>query len=644
MIVDGHCFGSQMSIRESSVSSDQGNDSVIPKRNEAASLPPDEWFETAYGDSPVASLVCDRKGRIVFTNDALRRLFGDTDLGHLSTLGGLDDGCEVVSLISLVDTSLQEGAGPPRRRGLLTGVQAPTVTIETMQLPAPAPLVLFRFHSRPVTDQESRTRLLSQLAGVRRQKRGLREAGDHLVTTIHDHFETPVVLVLHDHESSDISWSAGDEDHCHQMASRLREAGFAPDVVEWPEATETSILSLQIDDDATAHLMIGNRLGHRDVRGPQSFWNCLATTAEATLQSANLFDSNRRERQRLRAVIEQMPMAVILFDPEGSILDLNLRARGLAGRREWNHLLDSDPPYQLRTLSGDTIPRDQWPMIRAIQTGEVCEEREFVLDFGDHQRTISLTIVPIRDDDDQITSYMATGRDITQRTEDERRRDEFLSVASHELRNPLTPLSGLIELAEEQSRSDSAVDPTLLQRAQAQVERLERLVDGLLDVSRLESGTLPVRRRDVEMGQLLAEIMSPWLEGEHGERIEVATPDRSIRASVDPDRIDQVVTNVVDNAVKHGRDDGRITVELSRDADLVVIAVRDDGDGIPESIVGRVFDRHFISTDNAPSGAGLGLYIARQIVEDHDGDITIDSGDGEPTEVLIRLPSAGSAP
>lgn len=625
------------------MNSGQSDESAAPTRGEPSSEPPTEWFERAYANSPVASLICNDRGRIVYHNEAARQLLGARPPRQLSKLGELDAGCDTISLVSLLEETLEHRRQPARLQGALTGTDSTTVTVEFIPLPAPSPLAVCRLRPPPVIDRETRTRLLSQLADVRRQHRDLEAAGCHLVETIHRHLNAPVVCNWCEQGGRTTSWSAGDEEHCQRMANSELPDANEPDteLVELDDETATTILPLQIDDDTTAKLMVATRTGGRRIQGSISFWNCLASTAEATLQTAKLFESNRRERQRLRAVIEQMPMAVLLFDPDGAILDLNLRARGLAGRRDWDHLIDSDPPYDVYSSEGESLPRQQWPLIRALHSGDLCDDEEFILDFGDRQRTITVTVEPIRADDGQITSYMATARDITQRTEDERRRDEFLSVASHELRNPLTPLSGLVELALEQRESDLPVDPELLERAEAQVRRLERLVDGLLDVSRLESGTLPIRRRDTDMTTLVEEIIAPWLEGQYAGRFDLRLPDRPIRANVDPDRIDQVLTNIVDNAIKHGRDEGPIEIELFRneESDEVVVVVRNPGDGIPDALLDRVFERHVISPDDSSSGAGLGLYIARQIVEDHGGEISIATTDDETTEVLVRLPS-----
>lgn len=357
---------------------------------------------------------------------------------------------------------------------------------------------------------------------------------------------------------------------------------------------------------------------------------------------ARLLEEIRRERGRLRAVLEHMPTAIMLFDTTGKVLDLNRRARALVGRSSWQELGQDDHPFIVCDNQGKPLPRKEWPLFRALEQNIYCEDEEYVLDFGEHQRTISMSIVPIMADDGQITSFLVTGSDVTMRSEKDRRKDEFLSVASHELRSPLTPLSGFLHLSRKQAEAGDLVDPQILQRAQAQVVRLQRLIESLLDVSRLETGRLPMSLETISLTRLTRRVMEPWLVGSHGDRIVLTLPEESLEVRADPDRIDQVLTNVVDNAIKHGRADGTVKVRLDRRKDHAVLSVADEGDGMSQELIDRVFDRYFFGQDQTEEAKnkslGLGLYIARQIVEGHDGTIAIDSDRGQPTQVIISLP------
>lgn len=357
----------------------------------------------------------------------------------------------------------------------------------------------------------------------------------------------------------------------------------------------------------------------------------------------HLQEQASQERLHLRAVLESMPMAVLLFRRDGKVLELNNLAKFFVGRNQWNQIGEQDHPFQLLNARGHPLLKKDWPLIRALERGELCDEEEFILDFGNLRRHLSISVIPVTDKDGKTTSYLVTGKDITQRSETERRKDEFLSIASHELRSPLTPLTGFLQLARKDAEEGHPVDPSLLRRAESQVHRIKRLIEGLLDMTRLETGQLPIHPRHVQMKPLVKKIVEPWLRRENVS-IELHLPETSFQARIDPDRFDQVLTNVIDNALKHGASNAPVVVTLTRDANKAVCSIRDSGEGIEPEVQERLFERFFFK-ENSSHGQGrqsmgLGLYISRQIVEGHGGTITLDSRPGQGTEVTIQLPLA----
>ena len=606
-----------------------------------------EWLEEAYARCPIASIVVDRQRAIAFCNDAARRLLGlkqDISPKHLADLQGPEEHHQKADRLDALIVRALDDKTPLRGwKGRIAHCPQRPLEARFIPLPGPDQFLLCQLRPYRAVDDERRVQLITALAEVHRRSGGFEEAGQLLVDAIHHHLETSVVALAHGENGDQWRWQAGSDQLCGQLAQSaprtpLEKGGSAS---FYGDGSSSMIrLSLRPTEELEAQLLIAVEAPQKRVRQSAPFWNCLITTAETALRSARLLEANRQRRQRLRAVLEHMPMAVMLFDTNGAILDLNLRARAMSGRRTWERVGVDDHPFEVCDIDGNILPKEQWPLLRAVRTGECCEEKEFVLDFGDVQRTLSLTVIPITDDNDQITSYLTTGRDVTKRSEEERRKDEFLSVASHELRSPLTPLSGFIHLARKQAESGHEVDPDVLRRAGAQVERLQRLIDSLLDMSRLETGKLPIRRVPVELTSLVRRIMSPWQDGPRKDRIDLDVPDQPIDAQVDPDRIDQVLTNVVDNAFKHGRDDGNVRVALRTVGDgEVELSVTDEGDGMPQEMIDRVFERYFYDEETESSGMGIGLYVSRQIVDDHGGSISISSDVGQPTTVTIRLPT-----
>jgi signal transduction histidine kinase len=233
--------------------------------------------------------------------------------------------------------------------------------------------------------------------------------------------------------------------------------------------------------------------------------------------------------------------------------------------------------------------------------------------------------------------------EIREREQAVRLRDEFLSVASHELRTPLTTISAHAQVMLRRLVRDSSADPAAVQRSfeviVEQSGKLARLVSQLLDVSRLQGGKLTLERRPTELRGLVERVAAAVAMGS-GQPIEVQAPE-AVTARVDPLRLDQLLTNLLDNAVKYGASEGPIAVELARRAGAIEIAVRDHGPGIPPDQRARVFERFFQAhTDSYASGMGLGLYIARQIAELHGGALRAEFPPDGGSRFVLTLPSA----
>ncbi len=221
-----------------------------------------------------------------------------------------------------------------------------------------------------------------------------------------------------------------------------------------------------------------------------------------------------------------------------------------------------------------------------------------------------------------------------------RARDEFLSVASHELRTPLTALKLQLEMALRELRRPAARDVRpRVDRAHGQVLRLEGLVQDLLDVTRIQAGRLALRTEPLALSALVADIV-----GRFGAELERA--GNAVALSVEPgvvgrwdrDRLDQVVTNLVANAVRHAPG-APVAVSLSRGDGWAVLVVRDEGPGIPAEAQGRIFERFERAGDpRHVGGLGLGLFIVRRIVEAHGGTVRVQSGEGRGCAFTVELP------
>lgn len=224
----------------------------------------------------------------------------------------------------------------------------------------------------------------------------------------------------------------------------------------------------------------------------------------------------------------------------------------------------------------------------------------------------------------------------------DRRKDEFLATLAHELRNPLAPIRSGLQLIRMAGANGTVEE--IRSMMDRQLTQLVRLVDDLLDASRMTSGKLQLRREQVELRSLIAtavETIRPAIE-EAGHELVIDIPDEPIRVDVDVIRLAQVVSNLLSNSAKYTHRGGHIRLTAWRDGDMVCVSVADDGIGIPPAMLDRVFDM-FTQVDRAlektTGGLGIGLSLVKGLVEMHGGTIEARSeGDGQGSEFVVRLP------
>jgi PAS domain S-box-containing protein/excisionase family DNA binding protein len=229
-----------------------------------------------------------------------------------------------------------------------------------------------------------------------------------------------------------------------------------------------------------------------------------------------------------------------------------------------------------------------------------------------------------------------------------RARDEFLSIASHELRNPVAGMKGAAQMlrrADERGRLDGERLGRYLGIIEQTADRLAVLTEDLLDVSRLRQGVLPLRPRPIDLAVLVGAAVARLQERASAHRLAFDAWSPSCPAVVDPDRIEQVLENLLGNAIKYAPGGGEIRVTLASEGDGILLSVRDAGIGLPPSAMEVIFEP-FGRAPNALSrnieGLGLGLYICRQIAEQHGGRLWVESdGEGTGTTLRLSLPATG---
>ena len=223
-----------------------------------------------------------------------------------------------------------------------------------------------------------------------------------------------------------------------------------------------------------------------------------------------------------------------------------------------------------------------------------------------------------------------------------RLKDEFLSIASHELRTPVTSIKGYTQLAKTLIReNDLSTSEEYLDIALDQIDRMSRLILELLDVSRIETGRLEIRREPIRWSTFVRDVVHRHHTAVSDRRFHLDVPENSKVVEGDRDRLEQVLGNLLENAVKYSPDGSEIFVNVEDRGDSVQTSVCDRGIGIPADELTQVFERFHrgrqVSSTNY-GGLGLGLYITKQIVERHGGQIGVESAEGVGTTFHFSLP------
>jgi signal transduction histidine kinase len=334
---------------------------------------------------------------------------------------------------------------------------------------------------------------------------------------------------------------------------------------------------------------------------------------------ATRFDALRRDREDTRTLIESMSDGVIAANTRGEIVSANSAARRLLDYRGDATL----PP--LGELFHDKPARD---LLREVLAGREVEQR--ALDLDDRMLLVTGRALP-----DGGTLLVL--RDVTELRRLETVRRDFVANVSHELKTPLTSITGYAETLAAEANSPFA--QTILNNAR----RMQRLVDELLDLSRIESGGWRPERRVIELEPAVREAWAPFAEraATAGVRFEVAVAPDAHAVAADPEALHQVFTNLFDNALRHTPAGGRIRVRADLVHDSVRFAVEDNGSGIAGEHLPRIFERFYrVDAGRArdQGGTGLGLAIVKHLVEAHGGRVEAESALGKGTIIRLTLP------
>jgi signal transduction histidine kinase len=352
------------------------------------------------------------------------------------------------------------------------------------------------------------------------------------------------------------------------------------------------------------------------------------------------------ERQDwLEKVVGAIPEAVMLIDAQtGTVFAQNEVAAALLGDLSGSRI---EIAYRrLKTADDEPVTIDNSPITEAIEDLSVVSGSELIAVRPDGAHIpVLVSAAPVRDPADPMHTIVVVFREISALKEASRLKDEFVSVVSHELRSPLTPIRGFVQLVARDLKRKGGHEASVerLNSAAGHVDRMTRLVDDLLDVSRLKAGLLDLRRSAVNLGEICREVIRDRKAGGVKQSIELKGLPFNVVGEWDADRLYQVIDNLVGNAVKYSPMNGTITISMDENPDerTASITVSDQGPGISAEEREHVFSAFFRTRSAAQSqvaGLGLGLYICSELVASHGGQISVHEAESGGAAFKVTLP------
>ena len=372
------------------------------------------------------------------------------------------------------------------------------------------------------------------------------------------------------------------------------------------------------------------------VHGKDELGQLAVTFNQLAEQIEETQDAMESERNRLNSVLSHMSDGVVATDRRGKVITINDMALSLLGiskeaaiGQNILNLLDIEKDYTLRKI--------------LESTEELLIERN-ESNYGDN-KIIRVEFSMIRRESGFISGLVAVLHDVTEQEQNERDRREFVSNVSHELRTPLTSMRSYIETLSEGAWQDQEIAPRFLKITLDETDRMIRMINDLLDLSRMDNDNLKLNIEMVNFNELVNFVLDRFdviiANSEKKYRIVREFTQRPLFVEVDTDRMIQVIDNIMNNAIKYSPDGGKITVRLIETHNNVILSITDQGLGIPKKDISRIFDR-FYRVDKARArkqgGTGLGLAISKEVVKALGGTIWATSIENYGSTFYISLP------
>jgi len=411
----------------------------------------------------------------------------------------------------------------------------------------------------------------------------------------------------------------------------IRNGICVPLVIEKRDEDTNELL----DTQKIGVLHVFNKLyGNAFIQEDVQLLKRLARNAASIIANAQMYWEVVEEKEELERVLESVYAGLLMVSREGRIMQMNASARAILGLSE----AEVGKPYR------DVVrPEKILDFLNRSLADNVELAEEIALEVpGDEEKIYQVQSALVRGEDQQPMGVVVIFNDITDIRSIERMKTAFVSTVSHELRTPLTSIKGFIStLLMDEEGFDPETRHEFYTIIDTECDRLTRLISDLLNVSRIEAGrALDLNPKEVELPALIEKVVTAQKSytSKHNFVIDL---DNLPTIIADEDKVDQILTNLTNNAIKYSPDGGTITIRGRTEDGKVLISVIDQGIGIPKDHLPKVFDR-FHRVDNRDTrkvgGTGIGLYLVKHLVEAHGGTIWVESEVGKGSNFTFVLP------
>ncbi|AVR46390.1 hypothetical protein C7S20_14575 [Christiangramia fulva] len=366
----------------------------------------------------------------------------------------------------------------------------------------------------------------------------------------------------------------------------------------------------------------------------------VAVIAHEVSSQAVLHKELKKSEDLYRSISDFMPHKISISDKNGNSYYYNQSWLDYTGR-SLDELIEKEP--------GKMLHHQDWQNIQEIAEKSLKSGRPFevecrIKDKNKEYKWHLCQIAPLKDQEGNVEYWISSAIEIQKMKEEEKRKEDFLKLVSHELKTPVTSIKGYIQLLQsmlgEETEENKVVKP-YLNRIEGQIERLIRLISEMLDLSRIEQNEMELKLEKFLLNDLVEEIIEDFSYTNKNLRVEL-NHYCECNVSADKDRIGQVIVNLITNAIKYSGDDKRIEVRVFHpDRNHVGVGVKDFGIGISDKDKKLVFNRFFrvpSQNEETYSGFGIGLYLSKQIIHRHHGEIFVNSEPGKGSEFIFTLP------